>query len=110
MSIEDLYRNRITEAQVAHVLELIATLPNKRLQPVSGDLVGNFDFWFDGGAGQAVTGWNEYDLGDGTRVTVATIPLLSVTIQFSDGSRVAIQQESPAVRVPWSGTTRVNRR
>ena len=109
MDIEELFRKRVSEAQVAHVLQLIATMPNKREQPIAGDLPGKFDFWFDGGAGQTITGWNEFDLADGTRVTVGTIPFLSVIIQFSDGSRVRVQQESPDVRVPWTGTTRVNR-
>ena len=107
--IEELFRNRVSEAQVAHVLQLIATLPNRREQPSPGDLPGRFDFWFDGGAGQVITGWNEYDLADGTRVAVASIPALSVTIQFANGSRVRIQQESAAVKVPWTGTTRVKR-
>jgi hypothetical protein len=100
VNVEELFRNRVSEARVAQVLQLVATMPNKREQPITGDLLGKFDFWFDGGAGQIITGWNEYDLTDGTRVTVATIPALSVTIQFSNGSRVRIQQERPDVRVP----------
>jgi hypothetical protein len=99
VEIEELFRNRVSEGQVARVLQLIATMPNKREKPISGDPPG-FDFWFDGGAGRIVTGWNEYDLADGTRATVGTIPTLSVTIQFSNGSRVSIGQ----VNVPWTGT------
>ena len=102
--IEELFRNRVSEVRVAEVLQLISTLPNKREEPLSGDLPGRFDFWFDGGAGRIITGWNEYDLADGTRVTVGSIPALSVTIQFSNGSRVSIQQQSPDIRVPWTGT------
>ena len=34
---------------------------------------------------------------DGTRVTVGTIPVLSVTIQFSNGSRVKIQQDGAGI-------------
>ena len=80
MDIEELFRNRVSESQVAEVLQLIATTPNKRKKPVAGDLPGEFDFWFDGGAGRLITGWNEYDLADGTRATVASIPVLSITI------------------------------
>jgi hypothetical protein len=61
MDIEELFRNRVTESQVAEVLQLIATTPNTRKKPVAGDLPGEFDFWFDGGAGRFVTGWTEYD-------------------------------------------------
>ena len=93
MNVEELFRNRVTEAQIAHVMQIVATLPNRRNEPISGDISGEFDFWFDGGACRIITGCNEYDLADGTRVTGATIPVLSVTIQFSNGSRVKIQQD-----------------
>ena len=96
MDIEELFRKRVSEARVAQALQLVAVTPNKRETPIAGDLSGKFDFWFDGGACHVVTGWNEYHLADGTRVTVATTPLLSVAIRFSDGTRVNIQQESPA--------------
>jgi len=85
-------------------------LPNKRTEPIPGDLHGKFDFWFDGGAGQNITGWDEYDLADGTRVLVGAVPFLSVTIQFSNGTRVKIQQESPDVTVPWYGMKRTDKR
>jgi hypothetical protein len=80
MSIEELFRNRVSETHGAQVLQLVATLPNRRSEPTSGDISGKFDFWFDGGAGRNITGWNEYDLVDGTRVTVETVPMLSMTI------------------------------
>src|SRR5262245_15498288 len=102
------FRGRVSEAQVAWVLQLVATTPNRRDRPIAGDLQGKFDFWFDGGAGQVITGWNEYDLTDGTRVVVGTSPVLSVTIQFPSGSRVAINQDSPSARVPWTGPTRLD--
>lgn len=108
--VEGLFRNRVDETQVARVLQLVATTPNRRDRPIAGDLAGKFDFWFDGGAGQIITGWNEYDLTDGTCVVVGTSPILSVTIQFPNGSRVAIHQDSPTARIPWTGTTRVDPR
>ena len=79
VDIEELFRGRVSEEQVAKVLQLIATMPNKRRQPIADDLPGTFDCWFDGGAGRIITGWNEYELADGTRVTVGSIPALSVT-------------------------------
>ena len=93
MNVEELFRSRVTEAQIAQVMQIVATLPNRRNKPISGDISGEFDFWFDGGACRIITGCNEYDLADGTRVTVETIPVLSVTIQFSNGSHVKIQQD-----------------
>jgi len=98
VDIEELFRGRVSEEQVAKVLQLIATMPNKRRQPIADDLPGTFDCWFDGGAGRIITGWNEYELADGTRVTVGSIPALSVTIEFPNGSRVRIQQEGQDVR------------
>jgi len=91
--VEELFRQRISEAQVAQVLQLIGALPNKRDRPTAGDLPGRFDFWFDGGAGQIVTGYNQYDFADGTRAIVVTSPVLEITLQFPNGSRVGIQQE-----------------
>jgi hypothetical protein len=59
------------------------------------DLEGAFDFWFDGGAARELTGFIEYQFSDGTKATVgAPIPALSVVIEFANGSRVRIQQES----------------
>jgi hypothetical protein len=98
--MENPYRDRVDEMQVAWVLHLIATVPNRREQPIAGDLPGMFDFWFDGGAGRMITGRTDYELADGTRVTVAVIPILSVTIDFANGARVQVVQESRSVRVP----------
>jgi hypothetical protein len=94
IDIEERFRHRVSEQQVAEVLQRIATIPNKREQPIAGDTPGMFDFWFDGGAGRIITGWNEYELTDGTHVTVGTVPALSVAIKFPDGSRVRVEQES----------------
>jgi hypothetical protein len=93
---EELPRNRPSESKIAQVLHLIATKPNKREQPIAGDLPGKFDFWFDGGACLEVTGWNEYHLADGTRVRSGSCFALSVTIELSNGVRVRVQQETRA--------------
>jgi hypothetical protein len=70
-------------------------VPNRREKPTASDLAGQFDFWFDGGAATIVTGYVAYEFVDGTRVTVAdTCPALSVTIEFANGCRVRVQQES----------------
>ena len=58
-------------------------------------LSGEFDFWFDGGTARIQTGYVEYQFADGARATVAAPVLaLSVTIDFPNGCRVRVQQES----------------
>ena len=93
VDVGEAFKNRVAEAQVARVLQLVATTPNRRKQPLAGDAQGRFDFWFDGGAGQMNTGWTDYELADGTRVVVQTSLVLSVTIQFPNGSRVSVFQD-----------------
>ena len=97
-----MFKNRVKEETVARILELIATVPNRRDTPLVEDLKGPYEFWFDGGACTIVTGWCEYVFQDGTVAIVGTIPALSVTIKFVDGRRVRIQQESDApTQHPW---------
>ena len=89
------FDRRIDEGAVAKVLYLIATEPNRREKPTVGDLEGAFDFWFDGGAARIQTGYLDYSFADGTRAKLAApIPALSLTIEFPDGRRVRVQQES----------------
>jgi hypothetical protein len=98
MDIRERFERRVSERAVARVLELIAVLQNRRGSPDAGDLPGEFDFWFDGGAARIQTGWVEYQLLDGTRATVSDpVPALSVSIEFPNGCRVTVQQDS------WGG-------
>jgi hypothetical protein len=90
--IENPYRHRVAESVVANILHLIATVPNKRRKPILGDLPGDFDFWFDGGAARLVTGYTEYYFADGARATVDVLPVLRVTIKFADGRKVDVRQ------------------
>ena len=83
---------RLNEAEIARLLRLIAKLPNKREEPVTGDTAGKFDFWFDGGACSHHTGVQEFVFHCGARAWVGTLPWLSVDIEFSDGRRVKIEQ------------------
>jgi hypothetical protein len=95
MDLDKRFERRVREEAVANVLRCIATVPNRRDAPVPGDLQGGFDFWFDGGAAKIETGCIEYRLTNGTKAIVgAPIPALSVTIEFPDGCRVRVQQES----------------
>ena len=56
---------RVSEADVAHILSLIADPPNLRARPQTGDLSGDYDRWFDGGAIRYITGSTQYVFADG---------------------------------------------
>jgi hypothetical protein len=95
MDLRERFERRIQEGAVARILQCIATAPNRREEPTAGDVAGTFDFWFDGGAASIRTGFIEYKFADGTRSTLAApIPALSVTIEFPNGCRVRVQQDS----------------
>ncbi len=95
-----LFEHRVAEKTIAQILNCITELPNKRMKPTTEDLVGEFDFWFDGGAGRILTGSTEYVLIDRTRVVVVVSPSLSIGIDFPNGSRVSIQQERHETILP----------
>lgn len=78
--------------KVAHILELIATQPNRRNRPQKGDIKGDFHAWFDGGAVRVVTGYTVYEFTDGTRVTTHTLPYLNFKIEFCDGICIDVVQ------------------
>ena len=95
MDLRERFERRIDEGAVAKILQDIATAPNRREEPTADDMPGPFDFWFDGGAANVQTGSIEYKFADGTRATLAaSVPALSVTIEFPNGCRVRVQQES----------------
>ena len=95
MDIEDRWKNRVDESAVGKVLQAIAVMPNRRDTPRTDDLSGNFDFWFDGGAGRVITGWTEYEFADGTRARVDDTLALHVVIRFKNGYGAAISQLDP---------------
>jgi hypothetical protein len=81
-----------TELAVARILSAIAQLPNRRSQPRPGELPGDFDLWFDGGAVKNSTGYTIYAFADGSQALVSVLPLLSVGITLADGKRVAVSE------------------
>ena len=83
---------RIKEEQVARILQLIATVPNRSEVRGPGDLEGDYDFWFDGGAIQLITGTTRFVFQDGTIAEVAVVPTLSLHIDFRDGRVVEVHQ------------------
>ena len=82
---------RVTEAEIARVLTLISARPNSRRRRRLGDVAGDFDEWFDGGAVKRGTPDTIYVLGDKTRV-VASGSGLDLTITFADGTVVILAQ------------------
>ena len=91
----NIFDRRVHEAAVAEILQWIATTPNKRGKPIPGDVQGDFDYWFDGGAFKVGTGYVEYQFTNGARAGVADpTPGLSVGITFANGCRVRVQQET----------------
>ncbi len=89
------FLNRIDEQRVAEVLTMIAAPRNRRSQPLEGDLAGDFDFWFDGGACRTHTGSQHYVFANGTHAhVVMPAPWLSVNVTFPDGEIVDIVQRT----------------
>lgn len=84
---------RVNEDQVARILQLIATAPNRRELRQAGDLDGDYEYWFDGGAIRIVTGTTRFFFQDGTIAEIIVSPILSVHIRFRDGHVVGVHQE-----------------
>lgn len=83
---------RVLEADVAAVLNVIAAPPNRRSRPQEGDLAGDYHEWFDGGAIRHVTGSTIYEFHNGIRARVDVLPRLSITIGWTNGRVVSIEQ------------------
>lgn len=95
MDLSELFERRVPESMVARVLEAIADEPHRRSAAEAGDLPGQFDYWFDGGGAKIETGYVEYRFVDGTKAVVGNpIPALSIAIEFPNGCRVRVQQET----------------
>ena len=91
---EGRYKQRVDELEVSEVLNMLAGARNTRQQPGPGDLPGEFDAWFDGGAIKWETGCTQYFFANGVTARVPVIPTLCVSIRFPDGRRVAIEQKT----------------
>jgi hypothetical protein len=95
MDLTERFERRVAESRVADVLALIAVQPHRRSAAGTGDLPGQFDYWFDGGAARMETGYVTYGFVDGTWAVVGNpSPALSISIEFPNGCRVRVQQET----------------
>jgi hypothetical protein len=79
--------------EVARILNLIASMPNRRERPIEGDIGGDFCYWFDGGAVKYETGPTLFQLTDGIKIWQDVSLQLSLTIIFQDGRQIKIKQE-----------------
>jgi hypothetical protein len=91
--VPERFSQRVEEKEVADVLNMIHAARNMRFRPLPGDLKGDYDGWFDGGAIKTETGCTEYHFKNGVTARVPVILTLCVSIRFPDGRRVTIEQE-----------------
>lgn len=91
--VDDRWKQRVSEAELAQVLNVLARPPNFRHHPRPDDLKGDYSAWFDGGAMREHTGTRSFHLADGTTAVVGSpLPWLALQIDFPDGRKVLIKQ------------------
>jgi hypothetical protein len=76
--------------EIARILILISSTPNIHHHPLPGDIQGDFDHWFDGGAIRIETGFSTYKFNDGIIATDLDRPFFGLTIEFPNGAHVSI--------------------
>lgn len=84
---------RVDELEVAGVLALLNGVKETRDRPLAGDLEGEFDSWFDGGAIRVITGYLEYFFRNGAYARVTVLPKLCLRVRLPDGHTVWIEQD-----------------
>lgn len=80
---------------IGEILCKIGDRSNRRSKPRNGDLEGDYDAWFDGGAVKYITGSTEYYFQDGSKAMVGVLPYLSVYIELADGSKITVSEDKP---------------
>ena len=79
---------------VANILQRLRPTATRQVA-IAGDLSGDFDGWFDGGAFRSETGASVYTFADGSRARVGVHPWLAVVITFADGTEVSVLERQP---------------
>ena len=84
---------------VADILKRLRPTATRQL-PIAGDLHGEFDGWFDGGAFRSETGASVYTFSDGSCARVGVHPWLALVITFADGTEVSVieRQREPSTQ------------
>ena len=81
---------------VSRLLGLIAALPNLRTQQQSGDRLGPFTHWFDGGAYGIVAGYTVFEFDDGARaLIVASSKQLFIDLATGEHVSLSLSQNEP---------------
>jgi hypothetical protein len=84
---------RVSEQELSKIVSAIAAV-KLRPTPKRGDLEGDYEAWFDGGAIRYVTGSTEYYFRDGTIASIGIEPeKLTLTVRYSDGRVINILQQ-----------------
>lgn len=79
---------------VARVLWAISSTPGRRSERVEGDLEGDHDYWFDGGALDYDTDFNRFTLADGTEAWLrSSSSVLMGGVRLPTGETVLFQQQ-----------------
>jgi len=81
-------------AQVGKMLTLMSAPPRYRTSSIEGDLRGDYDGWFDGGAVKIDTGVTTYTFEDGARARTGSWLATSMDITLADGSAVTVVSSS----------------
>ena|SRR5579859_2602194 len=98
---------RARRLHVSTRLELLAELPRYHQRPRPGDMIGQFDAWFDGGAVRYLTSITEYHFADGTHASCHGLSLRTLHVALTDGAQITIESchGSRASRIvcwlPW---------
>jgi hypothetical protein len=75
---------------VVRILTLISDPPNPRSTAGDGDIEGDFDVWFDGGAVKHDTGISTWRFTDGAEAVTGTSLGWRVSIELADGRFVEV--------------------
>jgi hypothetical protein len=78
--------------QLARILSLLAGQDAQRRRPLPGDLPGDFDAWFDGGAVRYLTSLTEYHFADGSRASVHDLAPTKLQVELPDGALATIEE------------------
>ena len=87
-------------AIIANILKRLRPSATRQV-PIAGDLSGEYDGWFDGGAFRSETGASVYTFADGSSARVGVHPWLAVVITFADGTEVSVleRQHKPSSQI-----------
>jgi hypothetical protein len=78
---------------VIRILTLINVPPNLKDRTTAKDIVGDFDYRFDGGTVRLKMGYTEYLFDNGDRATIHVLPYLAIDIHLANHKEISIREE-----------------